>query len=172
MDVKRYLGALARDGVEGEALREAGGTRDELRDWRNDPHFRQAEEDALADAADEAEMELRRRAVRGWEEPVMYQGAPVYRRHPVTGEVLYDDDLNPIVLTVVRKSDALLKALVEAKKPHEFGTRRVESTVSAGVTFKQKLDLGALTAEQRRALRQVLTPESVKLLEGPDADGS
>lgn len=170
MDPLVYIEALRKHGVEGEALREAGGTRDTLRAYRNDSKFVQMEEDAKLDAADGAELELHRRAVTGWEEPVMYQGSVVYRRDPVTGEVLYDDDLNPIPLTVVRKSDALLKEFLAAKKPHEFGTRRVETNVSGGITFKQKLDLGSLTAEQRKALRGILTPESVELLEAPDAD--
>lgn len=86
-------------------------------EWRKkDEPFAQAVLDALAEAADSLEEEARRRAVEGWQEPVIHQGQLQFRHDPLTGKLELDDNFEPIPLTVTKKSDRLLEVMLSAKK--------------------------------------------------------
>ena len=73
-------------------------------------------EEALQEAIDRAELELRSRAVIGIEEPVLFKGEPVWKRDPNTGELLLDADFNPIPFTINRRSDRLLEIYMKAQR--------------------------------------------------------
>src|SRR5437667_12509832 len=74
---------------------------------QNDPAFRQAWDDAEQIAADRLEAEAWRRAVEGFDEPVVS-----------AGKLVRDEDGNPVM--VRRYSDTLLLALLRAHRPAKF----------------------------------------------------
>lgn len=72
--------------------------------WRDaDPEFAEAWADALEQAADRIELEARRRAVEGVDEPVFYQGTQCG--------------------TVRKYSDSLMGLLLRAHKPEKYADR-------------------------------------------------
>lgn len=73
----------------------------------NDPAFRQAWERAEEIAADRLEEEAWRRAVEGFDEPVVS-----------AGKLVRDENGNPVM--VRRFSDTLLLALLRARRPAKF----------------------------------------------------
>lgn len=95
---------------------------------------------AKAEAVDDLELEARRRAVHGVEEPVFHQGVVVGYK--------------------TRYSDRLLVTLLQAKKPDEFGSKvshehkgRIEHDHSAKVADALKLqDMPREDLEQLRAM--------------------
>ena len=106
-----FLSELGRLGTVTAAAEAVGVCRThayELR--RNDPDFAEALTEALEEAADRLEEEARRRAVEGVVHPVMHGGKRVL-----------DDDGTP--LTIRRHSDALLLALLKARRPLIFRDR-------------------------------------------------
>lgn len=124
-DVRKeaFLRAYAATGVVGTACDRTGVPRSTVSHWRSeDDAFDEACDAAYRDAVDAAETELRNRAVHGVEEPVMYKGEPVWKRDPSTGEVLLDDDFNPVPLTVTRRSDRLLEVYMKANSDR-YGER-------------------------------------------------
>lgn len=103
-----FLAELGRLGTVTAAAEAIGVCRThayELR--RSDPDFAEAFAEALEEAADRLEEEARRRAVEGTEVPVIHGGKPA-----VAG------DGQP--LTIRRYSDALLLALLKARRPVPF----------------------------------------------------
>ncbi len=78
------------------------------------PDFKQDCEDAYQFAVSVAEMELRRRAVHGVEEPVVFHGELMYMRDPATGEYMLDDNFEKIPFTINKKSDKLLETYMKA----------------------------------------------------------
>lgn len=126
----------------------------------DDAAYAQSFEDAHADAIEALEAEVRRRAVLGVEEPVIYQGALCY-------EPLRDKDGRPVLddeghvkfgsrpLTVRKPSDVLLMFLLKGLKPQTYRDNvTVEHTASAEV-------IRALQAGRERvaaAGRQESTP--------------
>lgn len=106
-----FLTELGRLGTVTAAAEAVGVCRThayELR--RSDPEFAEAFTEALEEAADRLEEEARRRAVEGVELPLMHGGKRVL-----------DDDGHP--LTIRRHSDALLLALLKARRPLIFRDR-------------------------------------------------
>jgi hypothetical protein len=100
-----FLRQLRRHGLINAAATTAGVTKrtvDRLRE--SDAEFDYAVESALEAAADELEIEARRRAVEGVDKGVYYQGAHV------ASETQY--------------SDALLTTLLKAKRADEFAERK------------------------------------------------
>jgi len=86
--------------------------------WKNtDPKFAEAYKAAEITAIDRLEDEARKRAIEGWQEPVLYQGQLQFRHDPFTGELLLDENFEPIPLTVNKKSDRLLEVMLAGKKP-------------------------------------------------------
>lgn len=168
MDIEKFFVELAETGVEAQALRAAGMTRGDLRELKQDAKFSERYDDAIADASDAIELEVHRRSVAGWQEPVVYQGEPVWKRCPRTGEPLLDENFDRIPFTVNRKSDGLLAKLVEAKKPEQFGKKQsIDLTGSLGVNVRKRLDLESLTPEERAVLSALL-----KAREAPEDGGA
>jgi hypothetical protein len=156
-----FIDELARHGLVGRACLASGlspSTAYRLR--AEDPEFAAAWSDALRRAADELEGEARRRALHGADEPVMHKGQVVFRRDPLTGEVERDAEGSPIPLTVRRPSDRLMEVMLAAKRPDEFGRKRldVEARVETTSRPEARFDFSSLTQEQRQRLREALTP--------------
>lgn len=126
---------------------------------QEDPAFKAAVDDAMEAGIDRAEQEAFRRAVVGFEEPVVYQGqlTPVYERDAqgmvlmrerkrmvmdtTKGEKVEVIDQVPVQakdaqgrpqwLTVRKHSDALLGLVLKARRK-SYGTERTELTSPDG----------------------------------------
>lgn len=72
------------------------------------------------------------RAVGGWERPVIYRGEVMYKRNPVTGDFLLDDNYELIPITETVVSDSLMGRYLAAYLP-EFK----QGGSSVGVDVKQ-----------------------------------
>lgn len=124
-----FLDALAESGNVSKAAAAAGVTRTTVYALRNHPDapdFAEAWEDALEEASDLLELEARRRAVEGVEEPVFYQG---------------------LECGSVRKySDTLLIFLLKAAKPEKYRERTS--------TDNYNIDLTSLSDEQLTRLER------------------
>jgi len=103
-----FLARLAETGNVSEAARRAAVSRWSAYALRlADEGFALAWSEAAGEAADALEMEARRRAMEGVEQPVLYAGKPVH-----------DDGGEP--LTVRHYSDRLLELLLKARRPDRF----------------------------------------------------
>lgn len=122
----RFLRSFAKHGVVGPALREVDVDRATLDLWRQDDAFEARMAEALEDAVDEAEAELRRRAVHGTVRLLFHQGSPIWKRDPATGEVLLDDNFEPIAYTENERSDALLALYMKANRTKYADKSKVE----------------------------------------------
>lgn len=130
--------------------------------WRAreaDEGFAKAWDDALADGIDRAEQAAYKRAVDGFEEPVIDKGRLAYRyerytvthTHAETGEqveeekwrMVLDANGQPIPLTVRKHSDALLSLILKGRRKEVYADR----TELAGVEGQPlALDSGARAA--------------------------
>lgn len=104
-----------------------------------DPEFDEAVKQALEDGVDRAEQEAFRRAVIGFEEPVIHQGnitprmAPVFDENgePVIDEMtktqkwapVLDDRGVPVPLTVRKHSDSLLALVLKGRRKQVYAER-------------------------------------------------
>lgn len=104
-----------------------------------DEQFTKAWDEAMEDGVDVAEAEAFRRAVQGFEEPVVYQGSITPRMAPmfdVDGKPVIDDvtktqkwgpvlDENgvPVPLTVRRHSDTLLTVILKGRRKKVYAER-------------------------------------------------
>lgn len=104
-----------------------------------DPEFDKAVEDALEDGVDRAEQEAFRRAVVGFEEPVIHQGnitprmAPVFDEDgkPVIDDLtktqkwapVLDQHGQPVPLTVRKHSDSLLSLVLKGRRKKVYADR-------------------------------------------------
>lgn len=108
---QKFLNCLAESGNVSLSAKLAGTSRVRVYALRrSDPAFKQAWDEAEEIAADRLEEEARRRAVEGFDEPL------------VSGGKLVQDAAGHVV-TVRRYSDALLLALLRAHRPERFGKR-------------------------------------------------
>ncbi|RUT27426.1 hypothetical protein C0V97_01255 [Asaia sp. W19] len=112
---KAFLEQLKKSGNVSEAARAAGIDRKTAYNWRHhDPAFNEHWKQALEEATDLLEAEARRRALDGYEEPLLYGG-----------RLIYDPEGRPV--TRKRYSDGLLRMLLRAHRPASFrDTRAVE----------------------------------------------
>ena len=130
----RFLKALADTGIVSAAVEIAGTSRTRVYELRkHDPAFAAGWEEAEERAADALEAEAWRRAVAGVPEPLVSGG-----------KVVRDDDGQPIAIR--RYSDALMIALLKARRPERFKDRAVvEHDITDGLADR-------LEAARRRAL--------------------
>jgi hypothetical protein len=89
---------------------------------RDDPVFRQRWQDALNQAADLLELEARRRAEKGVDEPVIYQGTIAGQWLNEDGVVCKHDDPGAkfIPITIKKYSDTLLIFLLKGIRPKKY----------------------------------------------------
>jgi len=114
------LTALAESGNVSEACNQAGVPRRTAYHWRSkEPGFAEAWAKAAAIGVEALEDEARRRAFRGWEEPVFYQGN-------ATGAVR-------------RFSDVLLIFLLKGAKPEKYRDNVTADVNSRDLTSEREL---------------------------------
>lgn len=128
----RFLRSYAHHGVVGPALRETDIKRSVLDEWRQEEGFEARMAEALEDAVDEAEVELRRRAVHGTVRLLFHQGSPIWKRDPATGTVLLDENFDPIAYTENERSDSLLLAYMKAHRAKYQDKGKVEHSGPGG----------------------------------------
>lgn len=108
-----FLRAFAARGIVAEGCRAAGVSRDAVYHWRETSEwFEQLYLIAIEEAADRIEAEAIRRAVDGYDEPVIYQGMPTSVVDPVTGEQR--------TLTVRKYSDTLMAMILKGARPEKY----------------------------------------------------
>lgn len=121
-----FLRAFALRGIVLDGCRAAGVSRGAVEHWRETSEwFDTMYAIAIEEAADRIEGEAFRRAVEGYDEPVIYQGMPTVVKDAVTGE---DKQL------FVRKySDALMQTLLKGSRPDKYrDNHKVEHVGGAG----------------------------------------
>jgi hypothetical protein len=110
--------------------------------------FHEAWEAALQIGNDYLEQEAQRRAVEGYEEPVVHKGIQAFVRDAETGELELDANGRPIPLTIRRYSDRLLEVLLKARRPEKFRENmKIEAEISGGVLAIPQSDQANLSAE-------------------------
>lgn len=127
-----YLEALRNVPVIKHACEAAGI--DRVTAWRArdaDPEFAKAEAEAMEEGIDRAEQEAFRRAVVGFEEPVIHQGqlSFIYERYEAEdGSEQYrkvlDKNGQPIPLTTKKYSDSLLTTLLKGRRKNVYSERK------------------------------------------------
>ena len=119
----RFLAALAESACILHACTLAGVSRTNVYQRRDaDPEFAAALASALEDATDALELEARRRALHGVDEPVVYQGELMGVWVNARGDIVAEGTAGArqIPLTVKKYSDALMALLLKAHRPERY----------------------------------------------------
>ena len=121
-----FLRAFALRGIVLDGCKAAGVSRSAVEHWRESSEwFDTLYSIAIEEAADRIEAEAFRRAVEGYDEPVIYQGMTTTVVDPVTGEEKQ--------LVVRKYSDALMQTLLKGARPDKYReNHKVEHTGQAG----------------------------------------
>ena len=190
-----FLVALTEVPVLNHACRAVGV--DHSTAWRarrDDPEFAALVDEAMEVGVDRAEQEAFRRAVGGFEEPVVYQGQLTYLyERDESGQVVHDTiqredfdaegkpvlrdvkvprfkldaDGNPVVLTVRKHSDALLALILKGRRKKVYA-ERTELTGADGGPMVQQVDD---TTRSARVAQLMALAEARKNAPADDADG-
>lgn len=108
-----FLRAFASRGIVLDGCKAAGVSRATVHYWRDSSEwFSELYDMALEEAADRIESEAIRRAVDGYDEPVIYQGMPTTIVDAETGEQRQ--------LTVRKYSDALMALVLKGARPDKY----------------------------------------------------
>jgi hypothetical protein len=126
-----YLEALRNIPVIKHACEAAGV--DRVTAWRTreaDAAFAEAEREAMEEGIDRAEQEAFKRAVVGFEEPVIDKGRLAYRYERVEAEdgsetyrPVLDEHGQPVPLTVRKHSDTLLALFLKGRRKKVYADR-------------------------------------------------
>lgn len=121
-----FLRAFALRGIVLDGCRAAGVSRGAVEHWRESSEwFDTMYAIAIEEAADRIEGEAFRRAVEGYDEPVIYQG--------MTTTVIDKDTGEEKQLVVRKYSDALLQTILKGARPEKYReNHKVEHTGAAG----------------------------------------
>ncbi len=134
---KAYLRHLRAFGNRTSAACSVGMTLSQVNNWRdNNEDFRLEEEQAIESFKGEIEEAIKKRAIEGWDEPRFGQ--------------------NGIQGTVRRYSDQLLLAYARRHIPEYRQGDATTTQATVTVDHKHSVEVKALTAEQRSALRLLL----------------
>lgn len=127
-----FLAALREMPVIAHAAKAVGVDRSTA--WRArqaDEAFAEAWDDAMEEGIDRAEQEAFRRAVVGFEEPVIDKGRLAYRYERYLDDdgaehyrLLLDEHGQPIPLTVRKHSDALLGLVLKGRRKSVYAERK------------------------------------------------
>ncbi len=157
-----YLEALRHIPVIKHACEAAGV--DRVTAWRareSDEAFAQAERDAMEEGIDRAEQEAFRRAVVGFEEPVIDKGRLTYRYERYeddTGQERYrpvlDANGQPVPLTVRKHSDALLALFLKGRRKKVYADRTEVTGADGGPVAQVDETAKAARVAQLLALAQ------------------
>lgn len=121
-----FLRSFASRGIVLEGCRAASVSRSTVEKWReNSEWFDELYRIAIEEAADRIEAEAFRRAVDGYDEPVIYQGMVTSVVDPETGEQR--------MLTVRKYSDTLMQTMLKGARPEKYrDNHKVEVSGSGG----------------------------------------
>ncbi len=109
--------AITETGILTPALEIANVPKNTYFNWINgDPDFRQAAMEAFETACDTLEKVMRDRAIHGSKEVVISKGNVVYHTNPSTGEMLLDDNGNPMPVMKHVHHDKLLETMLRANR--------------------------------------------------------
>lgn len=123
-----FLRAFAQNGIILMGLQAAQCSRANVLQWREKEWFETLYQMAIEEAADRVEMEAYRRAVVGYDEPVIYQGLPTTVADPVTGEFKH--------LTIRKYSDTLMAMVLKGVRPEKYRDNHkveIEGNAAGGV---------------------------------------
>jgi len=153
--LQQFLQYLAETGNVSRSVKLIGTSAARVYTLRNsDPVFRQAWDEAEQIAVDRLEEEAWRRAVEGFEEPVVS-----------AGKLVRDENGNAVM--VRRYSDMLLIRLLAARRPRKFDRRLPAAGLnSAGPS----VDVRAMLLAKLAQLAQHIAAEEPPLLEHQDAE--
>jgi hypothetical protein len=126
-----FLSAYETIGTISHAAQTAGIGRQTHYDWLQDPEYKKAFQASHAKAIDALEMEARRRAMRGTDEPIYYKGK--------------------IVGGVRKYSDTLLIFLLKAARPKKYRDN-VKIEQSGGLKFDATLNMKSVTEIRQEIL--------------------
>ena len=171
----RFLEAMAEVPVAAYAARAASvDYRSVYRARKEDPDFAAAWDEAIEHGVDRAEQEAFRRAVVGYEEPVIDKGRLAYVYERVVNEEgreefrpVLDAQGQPIPLTVRKHSDALLALLLKGRRKKVYADRTELTgadggpmqTVDASTRAARVAQLMALA--QKRASAEPAAPDDI-----------
>jgi hypothetical protein len=122
--LRKFLHALARSGNVTDAALRARVSRKVVYERRHrHPSFARLWDEALDIACDFLELEARRRAFEGVDEPVVYKGKLCGQWVDADGQPVAEGTPGArlIPLTVKRYSDQVLLRLLEAHRPEKYG---------------------------------------------------
>lgn len=121
-----FLRTFAISGIVLQGCRAAGVSRATIDKWRAASEwFDELYELAIEEAADRIEAEAIRRAVDGYDEPVIYQGMPTTVVDPITGQERQ--------LTIRKYSDTLMALVLKGARPDKYReNHKVEVEGGAG----------------------------------------
>jgi hypothetical protein len=152
---QQFLEYLAETGNVSRSTRLVGTSPARLYALRNnDPAFRQAWDEAEQVAADRLEEEAWRRAVEGFDEPVVSGG-----------KLVRDEDGNAVM--VRRYSDVLLIRLLQAHRPQKFDRRLPAASPRPGGL---SADVRAMLLTKLAQLAQHVADQQPPLLEHNDME--
>jgi hypothetical protein len=150
--LQQFLEHLAETGNVSRSYKLVGTSAARIYTLRNnDPAFRQAWDEAESIAADRLEEEAWRRAVTGFDEPVVS-----------AGKLARDEDGNAIM--VRRYSDMLLLALLRAHRPAKFNKSLPATLAMSGTTAS--FDIRAMLLAKLAQLASQSETAGPPLLEG------
>lgn len=148
----KFLAAYSKTGNITEAARIAKIHRGTHYEWLADADYEDAFRAAHEEAVELLEAEARRRAMEGWQEPVIYQGTLCHQAVlDETGAIVRDEKGDPklVPLTVNKKSDTLLIFLLKGAKPEKFrDNAKVELSGPGGGPMVSRVDLSGLSDEE------------------------
>jgi hypothetical protein len=107
-----FLRAFAHRGNIGEGIKAAMVSRSAVNAWREKEWFEVLFQAALDESTDRIEAEAFRRAVDGYDEPVVWQGMISTVVDPLTGQEKF--------LTVRKYSDALMQTMLKGARPEKY----------------------------------------------------
>jgi len=152
---QQFLEYLAETGNVSRSLKLVGTSSARIYTLRNnDPVFRQAWDEAEEAAADRLEEEAWRRAVEGFDEPVVS-----------AGKLVHDENGNAVM--VRRYSDVLLIRLLAAHRPRKFDRRAAAAAATPGGLG---VDVRAMLLAKLAQLAQHIEAEAPPLLEHEDLE--
>jgi hypothetical protein len=148
---QRFLAAYIHCGEISVAAEQAGIARARHYEWlAENPEYRKQFEEVEDIAVARLLSEVRRRAVDGIEEPVIYQGGLCYPTKTKGGKSTDKP------LTIRKYSDNLLMFLVKGKRPEYRDNWRGELSVKADLQATHNIDLTKLSDDKLNHLITIL----------------
>ena len=163
-----FLRELARTGVLSPALKAAGINRVTLNRWRTENgEFNALYTEAIQEATDMVELELRKRALHGITRKVLFKGMHVPMRD-AEGEVMKDENGEVIWMTETVYSDKLIELYIKGNRQNyreKSSDTNIQLTGSPHVISGAKQDGLKITFVEPH-------PEGERLLEQGEGPGS